>query len=314
MNCHHVQLQLSLYLYGELDFAAEEALESHLAACAFCAQALSREKTWHSAASSELRDVPLDLLAQCRQELRSNLTSGVELRSSPARSWWQSLSAFRIRPTRWSYQLAVASFLVFLGFTGGRFFNRISSSSGLNFSAAGLLSPSTARIRDIQPNGAGQVRIIFDQVNEREMIGSPDDRDIRQWLLVASRDPSDPGIRVDSVEVLGRQTGADVREALLNRIQHDPNAAVRLKALEATRSFSSDPATRAVLRQVLEHDSDPAVRSEAIDVLAPVNQKLELTPELAGTLEVLASSDRDDYVRERCLQLLHSINDPVDVF
>jgi len=42
MTCHDVQLQLSLYLYGELNFASEEALENHLSECAFCQRALAR--------------------------------------------------------------------------------------------------------------------------------------------------------------------------------------------------------------------------------------------------------------------------------
>ncbi len=312
MTCHDVQLQLSLYLYGELDFAAEEAVERHLGECAFCQQAFAREKTWHTAATSEHRDVSLDLLSRCRLDLRNAI--GKQPGNPPARRWRDLLSAFRIAPTRWSYQLAAASFLVFIGFTGGRFVNRYGSSAGLDLNAASLINPSTARIRDIQPNGPGRVRIIFDQINQRELIGSPDDQNVRQWLLVAIQDPADPGIRVDSVEMLSRQNGADVRDALLKRIQHDPNSAVRLKALESIRRFSDDPASRSVLRSVLEHDADPAVRSEAIDVLAPVNERPQLSPELALLLQSVARSDQDDYVRTRCLQLLRSFNAPIDVY
>ncbi len=320
MTCHVVQLQLSLYLYGELDFAAEEAVEEHLASCAFCQQAFSREKTWHAAATSEYRDVPLDLLSQCRQDLRKVLANGPELRRAvnPWSSWF---GAFKIAPHRWSYQLAVGSFLVFLGFSGSRLLDRTgltgvdgSQSGRAAFDQAGLLGQPTSRIRDIQSNGSGRVRILMDQVNHREVVGSADDANIRQLLLVAVQDPSDPGIRVDSVEMLSQQTGADVRDALLKRVEHDPNAAVRLKALESVRSFSADPATRAVLRNVLERDSDPAVRSEAIDVLAPANQRLQLTPELAATLETLSRSEHDDYVRGRCLELLNSIHSAVDVY
>ena len=187
-------------------------------------------------------------------------------------------------------------------------------SAGLDINKAGFLNPSTAHIRDIQPNGPGQVRIVVDQVDQREVIGSLDDQNVRRWLLVAIQDPSDPGIRVDSVEMLSHENGADVRDALLNRIQHDPNAAVRLKALDSIRRFSDDPDTQVVLRSVLERDADPAVRSEAIDVLAPANERLQLSPELAVILQSLARSDRDDYVRGRCLQLLRSINAPVDVY
>lgn len=313
MTCHQVQLQLSLYLYGELEFAAEEAVERHLAECAFCQQAFAREKVWHTAASSQHRDIPLDLLAQCRQDLRQAVVSE-QLQGAPPRRWTFSWpDALRITPHRWSYQLAVASFLVFLGFAGGRLADRFGAPGGMDLSTAGLLNPST-RIRDIQPTGSGRVRIVFDQVNQREVTGSLDDQDVRRWLLVAIEDPADPGIRVDSVEMLSQQSGADVRNALLNRIEHDPNAAVRLKALDSIRRFSDDPATRAVLRSVLEHDADPAVRSEAIDVLAPANEKLQVSPELAVTLQNLARSEHDDYVRSRCLQLLHAIDARPDVY
>ncbi len=312
MTCHDVQLRLSLYLYGELDFATEEAVERHLAECAFCQQAFTREKTWHTAATSEHRDVPLDLLSRCRQDLRNAI--GNESGKAPARRWLDWLSAFRITPTRWSYQLAVASFLVFLGYQWRSFSGSATAPRRSRLDRCSLVNPSTAHIRDIQPNGPGEVRIIFDQVNQREVVGSPDDQNVRQWLLVAIQDPADPGIRVDSVEMLSRQNGADVRDALLKRIEHDPNAAVRLKALESVRRFSDDPATRSVLRSVLEHDADPDVRSEAIDVLAPVNERPQLSPELALLLQSVARSDHDDYVRARCLQLLHSINAPVDVY
>jgi len=314
MSCHDVQLQLSLYLYGELDFAAEEAVETHLAECAFCQRALAREKTWHSEATSEYRDVPLELLTACRQDLRLAL-SRQESVPEPASRWrFRWPAALHISPTRWSYQLAVASFLVFVGFTGGRYVNSFLPAFGGELTKAGFLNPATARIRDIQPNGSGRVRILLDEMNQREVVGSPDDQNIKRWLLVAIQDASDPGIRVDSVEALARQSGNDVRDALLGRIERDPNAAVRLKALESLRRFSDDPAARNVLRSVLEHDVDPAVRLEAIDILAPLHERSALSPELTLTLQGLARSERDEYVRNRCQELLRLFNAPSGIY
>ncbi len=313
MTCHDVQLQLSLYLYGELDFAAEERVENHLSECAFCQRAFAREKTWHTAASAEHRDVSLDLLAECRRELRTLIATEAAAGKRSSRKSWQWPSALRVSFTPWSYRLAAASFLVFVGFAAGRFVQGLGSGSDMNLNQAGMFDPST-RIRDIQADGPGRVRIVLDQVKQREVVGNANDQNVRQWLLVAIQDPSDPGIRVDSMDMLSKQTGTDVRDALLGRIQRDPNAAVRLKALESVRPFASDATTRSVLRSVLEHDTDPNVRSEAIDVLAPVNQKPELTPELAMTLQNLVRSENDDYVRERCLQLLRAINAPTDVY
>jgi HEAT repeat protein len=205
-------------------------------------------------------------------------------------------------------RLATASFLLLAGFAAARWVDRngvpsIAGASGL--SQMGMIDPSSARIRDIQTGDNNRVRIVFDQIRPREIIGSVDDEDVRQLLLAAMKDPTDPGIRVDSVEILTRENGADVRDALIDSVRHDPNAAVRVKALEGLRRFSGDEATRDALKYVLEHDDDAGVRSEAIDVLAPVNGPIEFNPDLAGTLQQILQSQReDDYVRMRSAQIL----------
>ncbi len=311
MTCHDFQLQLSLYLYGELDFAAEDELESHLAECAFCQQAFAREKTWHSAASSEQRGVPLDLLARCREDLHSSISAASAPRPIPAGRWRDWLSFLQVRPTRWSYQLALGSLLVFAGFLSGRFLNPQGPLlDDIATSNAGLLG--STRIRDIQPNGPGRVRIVYEQVNQREVVGSPGD--VKSFLLIAMRDPADPSLRVDSLDMLSGQTGADVRTVLIHCIEHDTNAAVRLKALQTFRSASQDPAIRKVLLSVLEHDADPAVRSEAINLLAPVGSQLQYSPELVSSLQTLVRSEQDDYLRSRYVQLLLAMGAPVDSY
>ncbi len=79
--------------------------------------------------------------------------------------------------------------------------------------------PSNARIRDIQPGDNNHVRIIFDQIRQRENTGRVADDDVRQLLLAAMKDPTDPGIRVDSVEILKGQNGDDVRDALIYSVR-----------------------------------------------------------------------------------------------
>ena len=101
MNCQQVQMNLSLYLYGELDFAQEEEVEEHLSACALCQRALAREKTWHTTLNSERRDAPLDLLSQCRRELRTAISSSSA--KSRLRAPWSSwLEPLGFSATRWS--------------------------------------------------------------------------------------------------------------------------------------------------------------------------------------------------------------------
>jgi HEAT repeats/Putative zinc-finger len=316
VTCHDAQANLSPYLYGELDFASEEHLEEHLGGCAFCQRALESEKTWHTALNAERRDVPLDLLARCRQDLRSSLSSEAKLRAVDP-FWRRWLHSLDFSGRRWSWQIAMASFLLFVGFTFARWVDRNGWPGGLDrggLVTMGVLNPA-ARIRDIQPYEGGNVRITVEQVRQREVTGSAADENVRRLLLAATRESADPGIRVYSVEMLNSQGGDDVRDALLNSVLHDPNAAVRLKAIEGLQRFAADSSSRSALRYVLEHDDDPGVRSQAIEILAPRGRGLTLTPELAGTLEdVVRSADNDDYVRTRCLQVLQQIKAPVDVY
>lgn len=315
MTCDECQRNVSLYLYGELEFAQEEALEQHLEQCASCRQFLVREKTWHTSLNSTRRDAPLELLAQCRQELNVAITQDAEGKRARRLFWLDWTEPFT---GRWSLGLALASFLVFLGFTSARWIDRHGLSIGTENTATSdmsLVNPSYAHIREIQPDGHNQVRILFDQVNRRAVTGTPDDQTVRRLLLAAMQDTTDPGIRVDSVEVLKGQNGIDIRDALLKTVRHDPNAAVRLKALESLRPFASDIATRDALKFVLQHDSNADVRSEAIDILAPVGPNLDVTPDLAITLqEIMRSEQENDYVRARCLQVLRSVNAPLDIY
>jgi HEAT repeats/Putative zinc-finger len=312
MTCPQVQMNLSLYLYGELNFAEEEALEQHLTECAACRRALEREKAWHSMINAEQVDVPLDFLSACRNQLKAALPASRVETNKPgfSLSRWGTQLGFSL--SAWSARTALASFLVLAGFTAGRWIDRQgfpSGVSGVFGSKASFLDPSMAHIRDIQPGNDNRVRIVFDQVDEREITGGMDDRRVRRLLIAASKDSGDPGIRVDSLEILNNQNGGDVRDALIYAAQHDPNAGVRLKALEGLGRFAEDPAIRESLAFVLQHDDNSAVRSQAIEVLAPRAGGAALSPQLADTLqEIVRSEPDDDYVRMRCMQLLVEMN------
>jgi HEAT repeat protein len=177
-----------------------------------------------------------------------------------------------------------------------------------------LVGPSGATaIREVRPNGPNAVRIVVEQVGEREITGNPEDETIRRLLLAGMSDPLDPGVRIDAVQSLAGQPGNDVKQALLHSVRNDPNAAVRLKALDALGRFAPDTETQDTLKYVLQHDDDAAVRSEAIDLLAPVNHPL--TPEMAATLEsVLRSGQQDDYVHARCVQILREFGLSPDLY
>lgn len=318
MTCHEVQTELSLYLYGELNFAREEAIEQHLSGCAFCTQALAREKAWHTSLNAEYRDVPLEVLSSCRRELKDKVAAAKSGGIQRPSLWHRFTGLFEIASVQWSKRLAFASFLVIFGFGAGRWVDRNGlpgQSQNTGTSEMSLFGPNT-RVRDVQPVEDGRVRILIDQVREGEVTARLDDQRVRRLVFAVTRDANDPAIRVDSVEVLKGQTGDDVRDALIASAHHDANAAVRIKALEGLRRFSDDGVTRNALKYVLEHDENAGVRSEAIDILAPgTDNRVEFSPDLANTLEdIVRSERRDDYVRMRCLQVLQDMRASLDTY
>jgi hypothetical protein len=290
MNCQDLQSSLSLYLYGELDFAQEEEVESHLAECAACQLNLAREKEWHALTNAQVKEPPLRLLAQCRQQLRPALTS-----KSP--SWWRWSVPFDISFSRWSPQIALASLCLFMGFAGARWMDQ---------RAAQFANLSNTQIRDIQADESGLVRIMFDQ--PREIEGRLDDPNVRSLLLSGARQ-SDAGVRFSSVQLLNRESGVqhsdDFRQVLFDAARNDPNPAVRLQAVDGLRRFAADPAALETIKFVLAHDDNPIVRSQAIDIIAPPDRDISITPAMTETIQdVLRSAPQDEYVRARCAQFL----------
>jgi hypothetical protein len=317
MTCAEIQADLSLYLYGELDFAAEELIESHLLECAFCQLALNREKEWHAAVNRHPQDVSPEWLAACRSSLfraiKEEPTSAAHVLRK-FQGWWRGL--LDIRLTDKSFRLAAISSLLLLGFFAGRTFSSWSLPSGrASVNSAGLVQPSVTQVQAIEPESGNRVRIILQQVQQREISGSRDDDEVRALLVNAMRGSLDPGVRMDSVDMLAGQSSVEIRDALIQSIRNDPNAAVRVKAIESLRKLPGDVETRGVLEFALAHDRDPGVRAEAIDALVPSQGDFQVTPQLMETMtNVMHSAQADDYVRWRCAQIVNARPSSNDIY
>jgi hypothetical protein len=307
MTCADVQAKLSLYLYGELDFAAEEEIDEHLNGCSFCQLSLNREKEWHAALNTQQRDASPEYLAACRAELHTRLQAEPVVRTHRVHNFVEGfLDLFHVRATDWSYRLAAASFLVILGFAAGRYLTAAHGTAGdsAGISAALLNTPKVTRVESVAPGTGKSVRIVVQQVGE--ISGDVQDTRVRQLLLAAAQDSMDPGVRMDSVEILAAQPDTEIRNAIIHTIKTDSSAAVRVRAIESLRRFPPDTTTREALEYVLAHDRDAGVRTEAVDVLVPAGGNLQVTPQLIQTIQGVLGSDEDDYVRERCQRVLAS--------
>ena len=179
-----------------------------------------------------------------------------------------------------------------------------------SFRSAGLVEPSTSRVRYVEPVGSGRVQIVVDETTQRVLSGNLDDQSIQRLLLTAAKDPSDAGLRVESVDLLkSRPQSAEVRSALLYAVQHDPNSGVRLKALDGLKEFANDPETRKTLTQVLLKDDNPGVRTQVIDLLIKHH-----SDSMVGVLQELMGKEDNGYIRMRCQKALHDMNASVETY
>jgi hypothetical protein len=197
-------------------------------------------------------------------------------------------------------QVAGAAVMLVLGFLTAR----VAPNSMLNWRSSGMIAPETSRVRYVEPVSPGRVEIVLDETRQRVLSGSVDDEAIQRLLLTAAKDPSDAGLRVESVDLLkGNSQSAEIRKALVYALQHDPNAGVRLKALDGLKQFADDPDTRQALTQVLLRDNNPGVRTQVIDLLVQRH-----TDAMVGVLQELLEKEDNGYIRMRCQKALQEMN------
>jgi HEAT repeat protein len=195
--------------------------------------------------------------------------------------------------------------LVALGFFGARLVP--ADSNPLTHSS---LEPVASRIRYVEPNASGRVQIVVEETSQRTLSGMMGDENIQRLLISATRNSADPGVRVESMDLLkGNGASADVRQALIHALQNDTNPGVRLKALEGLRASANDAETRKALAHSLLTDDNPSIRTQAIDLLV---QKKE--PAMVGVLQEVMRKEDNDYVRLRCRKVLHDMKASVDTF
>lgn len=306
MNMDEVREKLTLLLYDELSFDEEEALHYRLQESEDLRAELERLREMHLHLEAHRLEPPLGLLAESRALLFRRLALPAAGDGAVAPNRVGQFFAFLGSGFSWKPVAAFA--LIALSFVAGRW--------TMQSAFSGLMAPSDevppiSRVREVRTNPNGTVEIQLEEVSQRMISGSLNDRDVRDALLVAARETSDPGVRVGTLDLLKSQTGRDdVRKVLLYALLNDTNAGVRLKALEGLTSFPIDLDTRESLRKVLLTDANPGVRIQAIELLTKGNEG----PEVIGVLQQLMQREDNSYVRQKCQNALRDLNATTGTF
>jgi HEAT repeat protein len=155
--------------------------------------------------------------------------------------------------------------------------------------------------------------------SERPVVvqGSADDSEVRRVLtyVIAHGQKFDPGVRLDSLDVLRRHASdPKVRAALCDAALRDGNPAVRLKALEALNGLGADASVQKARLGALAEDGNSGVRIAAVNALLASLEGADASAAAlpkalmdSQALEILRDREQNDpnnYVRMRSAAVL----------
>ena len=305
MNCHEIETNLPLLLYGELTSWEQAACEEHLAGCASCRAARGKLEQLHQVLAQRPKvEVSATLLAEARMALDEAL----EAQQHGWRALWRNgLPILRFQPAS-GFALGVTLILCGFGLGWGlrphaaRLAAGVADINNAGVAGSDLENMRISGISRVAPDPqTGGVKITMDAERRVTLEGSLDDPKIQQVLVYAVKSYDNPGIRRDTLDALrSRADNPNIRQALIYAMRHDPNAGVRLEALGAVRNMNASGDVRNALLEALEHDTNAGVRVAAVDALIDHTEKEGCDAPTEQALEHLASTDANPYIRLKC--------------
>lgn len=321
MTLEQARKKLPFLLFDELDFEEENEVSRLLAEHAELREELERLREMFSAIQDTSTDPPPGLLSQCRSRLHASMREDCGTATVPkptSRSRW--FPEWLVNG--WNWQAAGTMAMVLMAFLIGRWsLDRRTPVQTATPTFAVLTGSVTStpydedgwapRIRNIRTNADGTLQIEIEDVKQRLIEGSPDDREVRAALLNAAQNTLDPSLRGGTIDLLRAQCDRpDVRDVLLHVVRKDTNPNVRMKALEGLAGYPDEVRVREALRDVLLRDQNPAVRMEAVNLLVREQGR----PEVIGLLQEVMQQEENLSVRERCQHVLTGMNASTTTF
>jgi hypothetical protein len=101
---------------------------------------------------------------------------------------------------------------------------------------------------------------------------APNEIHVREALMYALHNDSNPGVRLKALEGLGTFVAQDVRvrDAVVQALVGDTNPGVRMQALRLVEPLKADSSVRSALTKLTETDQSASIRSQARTMLSQV--------------------------------------------
>jgi HEAT repeats len=318
MKCQSARDCIVLLNYGELPDELAGVLEQHLTGCEDCREELEAFHRFEERlATLPVLEPSPNLLAQSRMRLDDALDM------IPPHGF---LTQLRTNFYRWLGNVqsapALATLLLGVGFLGGNFTHRYQVARApktpnvvtVNHPADGVIANVTGIVQT--PNSEW-VQVNYNRLVPESMEGSLDSQAIRNLLLVGTSSGATDKVRMSSVALLTDECkaghaclpstdGKGVLPTLMVSLRYDPDAGVRMKALDGLQQYvGQDQHVRDAVLEAVMHDSNAEVRKAAIGLLEPVQSDSSVRQ----VLRTVATQDANPYIRTASFNALQSSDD-----
>jgi hypothetical protein len=313
-NMEHKKYNEMLYLYSISELNSEEKalVKSHLSDCQLCREELKFYYNLNETVAETDKSVPDEFLLKARNELRGRLR--IERKK-------ENFIDIIIRNISWYFRnnykfvlnsaAGIAAGLIlgfFLFYKSGTPYIP-SASSGTDVITAGYQLPEEPQlIRNIKLNDADPfddyIEFTFDAVKQVNISGSINDEKIRSLLLYAILNGNNPGLRLNSLNLLNAseelEYDNEVKEAVISSARYDNNPGVRREALKVLKTIPFDQDVKRSFIHIILNDSSSAMRIDALNHLIEAqNDGTRLTKEEKEIFRTNLMTDENSYIRSR---------------
>ncbi len=172
---------------------------------------------------------------------------------------------------------------------------------------------SISDVRFVPMGGDGKtVELSFSATRQYSFTDSIDNPEVQRLLAYSLIRESNPGVRIQTVEMLKDNAGMsqqEIKNALLTAVVTDDNPVVRGQALAALRKYPADKQVQNTLINVLRFDNNSKMRMEAISMLSEsVTRGNPVSPENIDALEKQEKVEGNLYMKNQLNNILEKVN------
>jgi hypothetical protein len=279
MTCDWVREHIPECLAGTLEKSARAVVIEHVETCSGCRTELGElGVVWRGLEAQNLPEPDPSMRVRFQEMLRvyqeayqSGMLAARQTPATPAapvhRAWWW--------PANPIWRLAGAFTLLVAGVVCGRYLDR--------------------RYFDTSRSDNQELEALRGQIEG-----------LRQLVALSLLDEPSPSSRLRGVTYSEQMTQPDAQvvQALLRNLNHDPNVNVRLRVVDALEKYSGDPAVRRALVDAIAVQDTQLVQIALIDLLGQIHDR-----DAAPVLRNLASDTQaDETVRQRAAIAVQTID------